>query len=92
MTKRSEITDWTDKNVPNTLNSYLSILCMKVDVILKLEENQNVKTHTNNDIRKAIKLALVETLDTLDANAIDINQFLKSKQNYIDLKNNKDIN
>ena len=92
MTKRSEITDWTDKKVPNTLNSYLSILCMKVDVILKLEENQNVKTHTNNDIKKAIKLALVETLDTLDANAIDINQFLKSKQNYIDLKNNKDIN
>lgn len=74
---RKKITDVSKNNIPNTLNAYLSILCMKIDVILKLNEDQHINKHTNNEIKKAIELALLETKDSLKINNINIEKFLE---------------
>lgn len=81
-----------------SIKTFLSILCMKIDVILKLDDND---LHNNKEIREALFLALKETYDTAEINKIDVNKsvipnnlelsnLIKEKNNYLKIIKDED--
>jgi len=81
-----------------SIKTFLSILCMKIDIILKLDNNA---LHNNKEIREALILALKETYETAKLNKIDVNKsiipnnleslnLIKEENNYLKIVKDED--